>query len=111
MKMFLLFLFFFSSNNYAGQATGKIKDILIRDSDGLVYIILKNDAQVSDKPACATNSYWMIKDENSETGKRQLSALLAAQLAGKEITIVGYNTCTRWGDGEDINLVRIRDNS
>jgi len=47
----------------------------------------------------------MIKDENSNTGKQQLAILLAARASGETITVDGSNTCTRWGDGEDVDLV------
>ncbi|MEE4243956.1 MAG: hypothetical protein V2I33_01015, partial [Kangiellaceae bacterium] len=61
------------------------------------------------KPACATTGYWMIKDENSPAGKTQISQIIAAKLAGKKIRVVGSNACTRWPDGEDINVLLIQD--
>jgi hypothetical protein len=56
-------------------------------------------------PDCAKHAYYMIKDENSSAGKRQLATLLAAKTSGKEVTVHGDNTCTRWGDGEDVELI------
>lgn len=91
-------------NCFSGTATGKVDKVFVRDSDGLTYFTLK-DATVENKPACATNAYWMIKDENSESGKKQYSMILAAQASGKKVQVVGYNTCTRWGDGEDVNVI------
>ena len=55
----------------------------------------------------AATSYWMIPNENSETGKKLYAALLAAQLAGRSVQVMGKGTCTRWGDGEDINWVEV----
>ena len=57
------------------------------------------------RPSCATQGYWMIKDENSAAGKRQLAALLAARATGAEVTVIGFNACTRWGDGEDVDAI------
>lgn len=59
-----------------------VASLIVRDSDGL-------------------------PNENSETGKKLYSMLLAARLAGRPVNIVGKNTCVRWGDGEDIQSVSI----
>ena len=90
----------------ASSQTGKITRLAVRDADGLIYVELTGAR--SQKPACAANfSYWMIKNENSETGKRQHATLLAAMLARQTIAITGHATCTRWGDGEDIHIVEV----
>lgn len=90
----------------AGTASGTITQLIVRASDGLVYVHLSGTPQ--NRPACAAKfSYWMIKDENSETGRRQLAMLMMAQASGKAVHITGSNTCTRWADGEDINLLQI----
>ena len=88
----------------ASTQTGKVTKIYVRASDGLTYFVL-DSAAPSDKPACATKAYWMIKDENSEAGKKQYSMLLAARSSGKTVTVYGSDTCTRWGDGEDVNSI------
>jgi len=49
----------------------------------------------------------MIKDENSVAGQQQYSMLLGAHAAQKTVNISGMNTCSRWGDLEDINSVQI----
>ncbi len=103
----VLFLSSFSLSLFAGDATGKVDNILVRSSDGMIYFFLKDVQLNSPKPACATNSYWIIKDENSSTAKHQLSMLIAAQMAGKKVRVYGYNTCTRWADGEDVNLLQL----
>ncbi len=66
------------------------------------------DGEKIDSPACATISYWMIRDENSNSGKQQLSMLLAAHAAQRSISVHGMNTCNRWGDGEDVDYIRLR---
>jgi hypothetical protein len=89
----------------AGTQTGTITNLITRDSDGLVFVYLTGTA--SGRPACAAGTqYWMIPNETSESGKRMYASLLAAQMAGRVVIITGKNTCIRWGDGEDINMVQ-----
>lgn len=49
----------------------------------------------------------MIRDENSAVGKRQLALLMMAQATNRAVAIIGIGTCTRWQDGEDIELVDV----
>jgi hypothetical protein len=93
-----------AANAHAGQGTGTVSRLIVRDSDGLVYVTLSTPP--TGRPSCAAAStYWMIPNENSETGKKLYALLLSAQLAGRVVQIVGTNTCVRWGDGEDILYV------
>jgi hypothetical protein len=87
----------------AGQQSGKVTKIVVRDSDGLVAFYLDGTPQW--KAPCATFPYWIIRDENSETGKRQIAMLLAARASGATITVIGANVCNRWGDGESVNEI------
>lgn len=91
----------------AGEAVGIVTKLLVRDSDGLIYVHL--GTAPASRAACAANtSYWMIPNENSETGKKLYALLLGAKLAEQTVHIVGKNTCVRWGDGEDINYVNLQ---
>jgi hypothetical protein len=90
----------------ARTQTGKITDFFVRNSDGLIYFFL--DSASDNRPACAGSSYFMIKDENSAAGKRQLAVLLMARSTGQTITVYGTGTCTRWPDGEDVDTIQIR---
>lgn len=96
----------FSTTAYAGSQVGTIDFIIARASDGLTYFGLKGAAKDA-SPACATQGYWMIKDENSEAGKKQYAMLLAAQASGRPVIVHGMGTCTRWRDGEDVNSIRL----
>jgi hypothetical protein len=87
----------------AGTQTGFVKDIYIRESDGLILVDLFGTA--SGHPVCAQQPYWVIPNESSETDKRLLALLLAAQLSSRYVTIIGTDTCSRWPDGEDIGTV------
>lgn len=108
----VLFYAFFSllfldgdASAFVSSQTGQITSLIIRSSDGLVYFYLSGE--LSGHPACATGGYWMVKDENSTAGKRQIAALLAARLSGQIITVSGTGACTRWYDGEDVNGIQI----
>lgn len=105
LRVFAILFFFGSSVTSAGSQTGKIQQLIVR-SDNLHYVILAGTP--TGRPACTgAMRYFMIKDENSAAGKSQYSALLAASLAGKVITVAGTNACTRWPDGEDISYIEI----
>jgi hypothetical protein len=86
-----------------GSQTGVVTTILNRNSDGLLYFYMSGS--VTGRPACATISYWIIKDENSNSGKKLFALLLLARQSGQEITVKGAGTCTRWGDGEDVDAI------
>lgn len=107
MKKLVLFLLLATSMDVsAGTQSGTVNYVIVRASDGLVYFTLKGGA-ISGSPACATIKYWMIKDESSNAGKLQYSMLLSAHASGKTVRVTGMNTCTRWGDGEDVDSIRI----
>lgn len=93
---------------WAGNVEGMVGSLSQRASDGLIVVYISGTS--SGRPACAASQlYWLVKDENSNVGKGQYAMLLAARLAGKTVRVVGSNTCTRWGDGEDINYIEILD--
>lgn len=105
-KLIMCLLLVTSVNVSAGFQSGTVNYIIVRASDGLVYFTLKGGS-MSGRPPCASIGYWMIKDENSNAGRLQYSMLLSAHASGKTVRVTGMNTCTRWGDGEDVNSIRI----
>jgi hypothetical protein len=90
----------------AGQSTGQIT-YLAQRADGLIYVTL--NANITGSPGCATHSYFIIYNENSDAGKRQFAMLVAAKAGALQVRIYGKNTCTRWSDGEDIDEVWLVD--
>jgi hypothetical protein len=95
-----------AANACAGEGIGTVSTLIVRDTDGLVYVVLSSPP--TGRPSCASATpYWMIPNENSETGKKLYALLLSAQLAGQVVQIVGKNVCTRWVDGEDIQYVQL----
>jgi hypothetical protein len=98
----------FASTASGGTVEGTISYLYQRASDNLIYVHV--GGTVSGRPSCATSStYFMVRDENSNTGKGQFATLLAAKIAGKTIRVQGSNTCLRWADGEDIDFILILD--
>ena len=87
----------------AGTQSGFVKSIYVRDSDGLILVDIEGTA--SGHPVCAQQTYWIIPNETSDTGKRLLALLLSAQLSYRVVSITGKDTCSRWADGEDIETV------
>ena len=89
---------------HAGTETGRITELHVR-GDGLVYFQLNGTHQ--SRPHCARDyEYWMI-DETTEVGRKQYAMLLVAAQSGLRLRISGANTCTRWGDGEDVRELTI----
>jgi hypothetical protein len=106
--IFAVLLSFGASAVPAGTVTGTVTMVSQRASDGLMVVVINGTN--SGRQSCAqAMSCWIVKDENSAVGKGHYTMLLAAQLAGKTVRITGLNTCTRWGDGEDINSIEIMD--
>lgn len=104
---FLFGLLAVSVTASAGLQQGKITKVVVRASDNLHYFHMSGTAY--DKPPCATGTYWTIKDENSISGKSQISILLAAYVSKQTITVAGAGTCTRWLDAEDVDTIFVGD--
>lgn len=103
MFIFSLVFMFGYSQGFAGDQTGKVSNISIRASDGLHFFEVQGASY--NKPSCAGYSYWMIKDEKSAVGKSQIAQIMLAYSTGKSVAIRGSGTCTRWPDGEDVDLI------
>lgn len=89
---------------FASRVSGTIKDLYVRSTDGVQYVVINGTP--SQRPVCAANTtYYMIRDETTDAGKAQLAMLMSAYMAGKPVWVEGTDACTRWGDGEDIHNV------
>lgn len=90
--------------SFAGSQLGRITSLVFRASDGLVYFYLEGSP--SARPACAQSQvYWVIRDEKSEAGKRQIAMLLTARALNAPIHVNGTNACERWSDGESVDSI------
>ena len=102
----VIFLFFFVIGSAFGRTqTGQVTQVIVRSSDGLIYFFLSTTPD--GKPACATQPYFMIKDETSAAGKQQLALLMQARATGQAITVIGTGACGRWPDGEDVLVIML----
>lgn len=91
---------------HASESSGRVRDIVVRQSDGLHFVVLSADPV--GRPACAaSHAYYMIANEASDVGKAQFALLMSAYFADRPVRIVGTGQCTRWGDGEDIDIVTL----
>lgn len=108
-KVLYILLLCAVTKSFAGEQSGYVDTLYARASDGLHLVALKNGTEKANPPICATKDYWLIKDEHSVAGKAQFSQLLAAKMSGKRVRIRGLDSCSRWGDGEDINTIIILD--
>lgn len=88
-----------------GRQYGQITTIVVRASDGLVYVYMSGT--LVDRPSCSKVNYWMIRDENSAAGKKQLALLMMAQASNRYVLLTGQGDCKRWSDGEDIEEVQV----
>ena len=106
MKTILVavFLLMTASVCMASSQTGLVKSLSTNARYELVYFEL--DGPRSAKPNCATQSFWIIK-ENSSMGKRQYAMLLAASVAGKQVRVDGMDACERWWGDEDVDQIQI----
>lgn len=111
MKFIYICLISLLSTFTTAQAStyeGVVQLINIRETDGLVWVNI-DGTRSSDTPDCGKyHGYMVIKNEKGDTGKRQVAALMLAQATGQKVKIDGTNTCTRWPDGEDIEIVQIQ---
>ena len=69
----------------ASQQEGKISQLSIK-ANGFTYFYMTGGTR-TEKPACATMPYFVIKDENSVAGQAQYSALLGAYTAKKQLEL------------------------
>lgn len=100
----LCLLIFIPSAVFAiGDQTGTVTQVVSRASDGLVYFMMSGTH--NNKPPCALNDYWIIRDPNSTTGKSQLSMLMTAVVSGRTISVSGMGFCDKWPDGESLDAI------
>lgn len=97
-------LFLLGSVPAQAEQIGRVTMLSVRSSDGLIHFEL--DGARGPRPACAEqHGYWVIRNENSDTGKRQYAMLLAARATGQVLTVTGAGVCDRWADGESVNSI------
>ncbi len=84
--------------------TGKVGKLIIGREGHQVYINIKDIAQTCNKDhGMGFNYAFSLRDH--EAGKEILSALMAAQIANKQVTVQGFGTCTITESMEDVHYI------
>ncbi|WP_038194734.1 hypothetical protein [Vibrio nigripulchritudo] len=106
-RMFLFVLILLPFSSMAGNG-GKGKITLIEfNANGV--ILFRHTGARTDVPACVGNNFrnrWAI-DAKTDAGKAQLSGILTAYSTGKDVTVIGTNSCSLWGDTETVRYFYI----
>jgi hypothetical protein len=103
----LLIGLFFSFGHYnssfaTGVGTGNISFIL-SNSSGQVFF---RTTTAQSQPTCSTEGWaFDMNGGNAVGGKAMLALLIAAQAAGKQVSIIGKGNCDVWGDRESVSYV------
>lgn len=90
----------------AGTFDAKIKAILLYDDGNLVYVY--PEGGVVNPPAChGSNGNYLSFSMSRNMAKQYLSALMAAQLAGKTVTFTTTGTCRDQSVSETLNYFTV----
>ena len=85
----------------------KISKVLLGPQFGNnVFLVIESKA--SNLPSCQTNGiYSYVFDGTTAVGKMTLSAVLSAYAAQRTVTIGGANTCSLYGNVENLNYILV----
>ena len=99
-----LFLLCTHSFSFAGEGNGVINIAHIGhwNNKDLVFFYTPNRTGI---PACATEQHRWVVDLTTRLGQSQYSFILAAQMAGKEISVSGTGDCSLYSDTETVRWV------
>lgn len=97
----------FSFQAYAGSATGKIASYASNTYNVFEFSL---DVAEINKPACNTsNSYSVLT--TTQAGRDVMTAIINAKNATLSVGVTGLNTCTAWGDSEDVSVIQVSGSS
>jgi hypothetical protein len=93
------FALFYSTTAVAGWTSGQIKSIVITKNNILIF-----DSGIKNQPPnCQTVPNQWVVDLNTAGGKAIYALILSAQAQGKEVIVVGQNSCAVWPDRETVD--------
>jgi hypothetical protein len=85
-----------------GSGNGTIVFVLSNFSG---QVFFKTNGMQS-QPSCATDGWaFDMNGSAASGGKAMLALLIAAQAAGKQVSVVGKGVCDVWGDRESVSYV------
>ncbi|MCH2160092.1 MAG: hypothetical protein MK096_15085 [Oleiphilaceae bacterium] len=104
----VLLTFVFSVGVHAGSAApGSLSKLHFMSND---VVIVYTSGVRSNVPSCASSQPKRFAlDGTTEEGKVQVSGLISAHAAGKNVTIKGKGSCEAYGDTETISYFYIAD--
>ena len=103
-KYLLLMLVLFASNSFSSNFRGVVEKMIVGSGEHRVYVHLKGAPKTCDNDhPLGFNYAFSLRDHGA--GREIFSSLLAAQMAGKEVTVQGNSQCTVSTDMEDIGYI------
>lgn|GEM_PF-3263760 len=97
-----ILLLFCSSQAYCSESSGKVAYYWLHYFNNIFSFSLEGQ---TGRPACATfgsPSGRYAVDMSTDKGKAVVSAVLAAKASGQLLRATGANTCSLYGDSEDL---------
>ena len=89
-------LLIFASSVNAGSSSGLVTLVMAHVGDVIIF----SAGPHQNKPACSTAGEDWAFSLSTQTGKAMYALILSAQAQGKQINVMGTNTCPAWGDRE-----------
>jgi len=72
-----------------------------------VFFVVFNVTVSGAPPPCATQTMRFVADLNTPGGQGMMAAILAAQMAGRNVSIMGRGSCDIWSDTESMAYVNV----
>jgi hypothetical protein len=96
------------SNAFGGGFVSQapITAVTAQDYGGTGQFFVSVNQPVAGAPSCATQPMKFVINASTDAGRAQISTVLAAQSAGRLISILGTGTCDVWGDTETVFWVQ-----
>lgn len=99
-----IFILLLSFHAYSGTATGKIIDYATNKFNIFSFAL---DVPETSKPACNTANRYAVST-STQAGRDVMSSIVNAKNVNLTVSVSGLNTCTAWGDSEDVNVIQVR---
>lgn len=98
-----LVLSLFSIASFGGTATGKVVGFIpySSGSEEMFFIKVEN---ISAPVSCNTTSRFTMKSSNPRFKSTQ-ATVLAALMAGTQVTANGLGSCNSWSNSEDLDYI------
>lgn len=107
LKMFLVGILSLSAGfAFGSESDGKVIEYFGHYYHDSFAFSVENQ---TGRPACATyggTSGRYIVDTRTEKGRVIVSMVMAAKASGSKLYVKGINTCTYYGDSEDVSFVK-----